>query len=100
MANAVPITFGLKVAVWVDEFRRHIERLVTMRPRITAGKFLGAVGTGRSRRRRAKAPEPILQELGLEVPVALRRCWKRPLHRVGRLDGKCLNQYRKGATRS
>ena len=43
---AVPITFGLKVAVWVDEFRRHLDRLESMKTRITAGKFLGAVGTG------------------------------------------------------
>ena len=68
---AVPITFGLKVAVWVDEFRRHIERLVTMRPRITVGKFLGAVGTGAAQGEDAlKLQSLILQELGLEVPVA------------------------------
>ena len=68
---AVPITFGLKVAVWVDEFRRHLERLVTMRPRITAGKFLGAVGTGAAQGEDAlKLQSLILQELGLEVPVA------------------------------
>ena len=43
---AVPITFGLKVAVWVDEFRRHLDRLDELTPRCTTGKFLGAVGTG------------------------------------------------------
>ena len=68
---AVPITFGLKVAVWVDEFRRHLERLVSMRPRITAGKFLGAVGTGAAQGEDAlELQSLILQELGLEVPVA------------------------------
>lgn len=68
---AVPITFGLKVAVWVDEFRRHLERLVSMGPRITAGKFLGAVGTGAAQGEDAlELQSLILQELGLEVPVA------------------------------
>ena len=43
---AVPITFGLKVAVFLDEFARHLERLMEIEGRVTAGKFLGAVGTG------------------------------------------------------
>ena len=30
---AVPITFGLKVAVWIDEFRRHLVRLDEMEKR-------------------------------------------------------------------
>ena len=68
---AVPITFGLKIAVWVDEFRRHLERLVSMRPRIIAGKFLGAVGTGAAQGDNAlELQSLILQELGLVVPVA------------------------------
>ena len=68
---AVPITFGIKVAVWVDEFRRHLERLNSMRSRIIAGKFLGAVGTGAAQGENAlELQNLILGELGLEVPVA------------------------------
>ena len=68
---AVPITFGLKVAVWVDEFRRHLERLDEITPRCITGKFLGAVGTGAAQGDRALELQGlILQELGLEVPVA------------------------------
>ena len=68
---AVPITFGIKVAVWVDEFRRHLERLNSMRSRIIAGKFLGAVGTGAAQGENAlELQSLILGELGLEVPVA------------------------------
>lgn len=68
---AVPITFGLKVAVWVDEMRRHLERLDEIRPRCITGKFLGAVGTGAAQGERAlELQELILGELGLEVPVA------------------------------
>ena len=37
---AVPITFGLKAAVWLDELRRHLIRLDEAAPRIAVGKFL------------------------------------------------------------
>ncbi|MEE2624780.1 MAG: adenylosuccinate lyase [Candidatus Thermoplasmatota archaeon] len=68
---AVPITFGLKVAVWVDEFRRHMERLDEITPRCTTGKFLGAVGTGAAQGESAlQLQELILEELGLGIPVA------------------------------
>ena len=68
---AVPITFGLKVAVWVDEFRRHLDRLEEITSRCTTGKFLGAVGTGAAQGDRAlELQELVLGNLGLEVPVA------------------------------
>ena len=68
---AVPITFGLKVAVWIDEMRRHVERLREIRPRCITGKFLGAVGTGAAQGERAlELQDLVLEELGLEVPVA------------------------------
>ncbi len=68
---AVPITFGLKVAVWVDEFRRHMVRLDELAPRATTGKFLGAVGTGAAQGERAiELQRLILTELGLGIPVA------------------------------
>jgi adenylosuccinate lyase len=43
---AVPITFGLKIAVYALEVQRHLERLREARPRICVGKMSGAVGTG------------------------------------------------------
>lgn len=68
---AVPITFGLKVAVWVDEFRRHLDRLHEMTQRCITGKFLGAVGSGAAQGERAlELQSLVLRELGLEVPVA------------------------------
>ncbi len=68
---AVPITFGLKIAVFVDEFRRHLVRLDEMEARATTGKFLGAVGTGAAQGENAKELQRlILEHLGLTVPVA------------------------------
>tara|TARA_B100000003_G_scaffold126306_1_gene113201 strand:+ start:3324 stop:4553 length:1230 start_codon:yes stop_codon:yes gene_type:complete len=68
---AVPITFGLKVAVWVDEFRRHLVRLDEMEKRCITGKFLGAVGTGAALGPSAlELQQLIMSELGLEIPVA------------------------------
>ena len=68
---AVPITFGLKVAVWVDEFTRHYERLSELETRATTGKFMGAVGTGAAQGENAfELQSLIMQELGLGTPVA------------------------------
>ena len=68
---AVPITFGLKIAVFVDEFRRHLIRLDELESRAITGKFLGAVGTGAAQGKNAKELQKlILEHLGLTVPVA------------------------------
>ena len=68
---AVPITFGLKAAVWLDEMRRQLVRLDEATPRIAVGKFLGAVGTGAAQGDGARELQRlILTHLGLEVPLA------------------------------
>ena len=43
--HAEPTTFGLKLAVFYDEFRRHLARLSRVREEISVGKISGAVGT-------------------------------------------------------
>jgi len=43
--HALPITFGLKLAVWMRETARHIQRLQECRERVLVGKMTGAVGT-------------------------------------------------------
>ncbi|MBI4336041.1 MAG: adenylosuccinate lyase [Candidatus Omnitrophica bacterium] len=43
--HAEPITFGLKMALFYDEFRRNLERLIEARGIISVGKISGAVGT-------------------------------------------------------
>jgi 3-carboxy-cis,cis-muconate cycloisomerase len=43
--QAVPTTFGAKVAVWVDEFGRHVDRVRDVRPRAVRVQLFGAAGT-------------------------------------------------------
>ncbi len=43
--HAEPITFGLKLALWVDEMRRNRERMERMKESVGVGKISGAVGT-------------------------------------------------------
>jgi len=43
--HAEPITFGLKLAVWVEEVRRCKERLRKAKETISVGKISGAVGS-------------------------------------------------------
>jgi adenylosuccinate lyase len=43
--HAEPTTFGLKLAMFYDEFRRHRARLLQAREEISVGKISGAVGT-------------------------------------------------------
>ncbi|MDY6881462.1 MAG: adenylosuccinate lyase [Desulfatiglans sp.] len=43
--HAEPTTFGLKLAVWYEEMRRNLTRLVEARDVISYGKISGAVGT-------------------------------------------------------
>ena len=43
--HAEPTTFGLKLALWVEEMKRNEQRLVEARKAIAVGKISGAVGT-------------------------------------------------------
>ena len=43
--HAEPITFGLKLAIWVEEMRRNRQRLIEAKKAISVGKISGAVGT-------------------------------------------------------
>jgi adenylosuccinate lyase len=42
---ALPITFGLKVAGWLDELLRQTQRLAGMRPRVLVAELFGGAGT-------------------------------------------------------
>lgn len=42
---ALPITFGLKVASWIDELLRGLERIHAIRPRVLVVELFGGVGS-------------------------------------------------------
>jgi adenylosuccinate lyase len=68
---ALPTTFGLKVAGWVDELLRHRERLQEMRKRVLVVQLFGGVGTMAAFGSNALALlESFAQRLSLEVPLA------------------------------
>lgn len=43
--HAVPVTFGFKVAAWIDELSRHVTRLRELEPRLFVALIGGAAGT-------------------------------------------------------
>mgnify|MGYP001394401640 FL=1 len=78
--QALPLTFGYKCAVWVDELSRHLERQSEAEPRILSGNITGAVGTmaafgGKGQETQREA----LQYLGLTVPNI---CWHSSRDRI------------------
>src|SRR6516165_4270688 len=45
LQQALPITFGLKCAVWAQPLIAHVQRLDVLRPRVELVSFAGAAGT-------------------------------------------------------
>lgn len=43
--NAPPVTFGFKVATWLDEIERHFDRVAELESRLYVVEFAGASGT-------------------------------------------------------
>jgi 3-carboxy-cis,cis-muconate cycloisomerase len=71
LQQALPVTFGYKVAVWLAMFDRHAERLAQLRPRVLVGEFAGAAGTLASLGDRGlDVQAAMMEELGLGVPTA------------------------------
>ena len=71
LQHALPITFGLKCAVWLAPLITHVERLDQLRPRVERVSFGGAAGTLASLGEHGIAVlEELAQELGLAAPAA------------------------------
>ena len=67
--HALPVTFGWKCAVWLDELMRQRERLEASRARVLVGEWGGAVGTHAALGRRGlRVERRLMQRLGLGVP--------------------------------
>jgi 3-carboxy-cis,cis-muconate cycloisomerase len=70
LQQAVPITFGYKMAGLLSAVERHRERLEQLRPRVLMGEFAGASGTLASIEHGAmETQEGLMAELGLAQPV-------------------------------
>jgi adenylosuccinate lyase len=76
--HAEPTTFGLKLAVWVDEMRRNRKRMEAAREAIAVGAISGTVGT------HASVPpaleEIVCRKLGLGVEAASTQVIQRDRH--------------------
>jgi adenylosuccinate lyase len=68
---SIPITFGLKMAVYAMEVDRHLERLYECKSRLLVGKMSGAVGTGAAMGKHAlKIQELVMVDLKLGTEMA------------------------------
>jgi adenylosuccinate lyase len=76
--HAEPITFGLKLAVWVAEMQRHRERLLRLKDVVSVGKISGAVGTYATIDPRVE--EIVLERLGLKRPLIATQILQRDRH--------------------
>ncbi len=76
--HAEPITFGLKLAVWVAEMRRNLLRMQQAREMVSVGRLSGAVGTYASIDPRVE--EYVCSRLGLEPAKASTQVLSRDRH--------------------
>ena len=68
---AVPMTFGLKIAVFASEVDRHVVRLHESAARVVVGKMSGAVGTGAALGPKAGEVErAVMEDLGVGIEEA------------------------------
>lgn len=70
LQQAIPVTFGYKMAGLLSAVQRHRERLAQLRPRVLVGEFAGAAGTLASLQKGAMETQAgLCAELGLAQPV-------------------------------
>jgi 3-carboxy-cis,cis-muconate cycloisomerase len=70
MQHALPTTFGVKVAGWLDAMNRHRDRFAQMRKRVLVLQFGGAVGTLAALRGKGmQVAEALAAELQLGLPT-------------------------------
>ena len=70
LQQAVPISFGYKMAALLSAIERHRERLLQLRPRVLVGEFAGAAGTLASLEKGAMATQQaLMEELDLHQPL-------------------------------
>jgi len=69
LQQAIPVTFGYKIAGLLSAIERHRTRLAQLRPRVLVGEFAGAAGTLASLATGAMETQAgLMEELGLGQP--------------------------------
>jgi adenylosuccinate lyase len=76
--HAEPTTFGLKLALMHDEFKRSLERLERARNVVAVGKVSGAVGT--SAHLSPRVEEFVCEKLGLSPALIATQVVQRDIH--------------------
>ena len=70
LQQAIPVTFGYKMAGLLSAIERHRERLAQLKERVLVGEFAGAAGTLASLEKGAMETQAgLCSELGLKQPV-------------------------------
>ena len=70
LQQAIPVTFGYKMAGLLSAIQRHRERITQLRERVLVGEFAGAAGTLASLQTGAMETQAgLCAELGLKQPV-------------------------------
>ncbi|NDB12133.1 MAG: adenylosuccinate lyase family protein, partial [Betaproteobacteria bacterium] len=70
LQQALPISFGLKAAVWLGMLDRQQQRLNELKPRLLVGQFAGAAGTLASLGDQGlEVQSALMKALGLGVPT-------------------------------
>ncbi|MBP1910791.1 adenylosuccinate lyase [Thermococcus stetteri] len=65
--HAVPTTYGMKFAIWLDEVQRHIDRINQLKERVLVGQMSGAVGTMASFGEKGlEIQKLVMEDLGLK----------------------------------
>jgi adenylosuccinate lyase len=79
--HALPMTYGLKFALWASEVGRHLDRLAETRKRVEVGKMSGAVGTMASFGEKGFEVQRLTMErLGLEPALITNQIIQRDRH--------------------
>lgn len=76
--HAEPVTFGLKMALWLTEIDRDLERLRTAKEQVRVGKISGAVGTFANIDPRVE--EYVCAKLGLKPALVSTQILQRDRH--------------------
>ena len=79
--HSVPMTYGLKFAIYATEVQRHLDRLAGYKPRIQVGQMTGAVGSQAALGPKAmEIQESIMKDIGIGSVLVSNQVIQRDRH--------------------